>query len=249
MKRLKGSTGLSFDRRLRPLHYVQETGRDRMRSSNKNRPRNKNARKSLGNILNRVFESAGPEGKVRGTPQQIIEKYSMLSRDASTAGDRIASENFQQHAEHYTRLLAEAQREYSFRQEQAPLSQPQPQPSFTVYEEEEREPAALTTIDSDDGLDGGLVATPEGSGQAQRPAPQPVYEPAQPAAAEAPAQALPASPQEPEQRPAEAPEAGPQPRSRTRGPRRRTRHFESKGENAQAESPAEAPETSEAAAH
>ncbi|RMF35141.1 MAG: DUF4167 domain-containing protein, partial [Alphaproteobacteria bacterium] len=88
-----------------------------MRSTNKSRSRGKNGRKSLGNIVNRVFESAGPEGKVRGTPQQIIEKYLTLSRDAQTAGDRVAAENFQQHAEHYIRLLAEAQRETAARQE------------------------------------------------------------------------------------------------------------------------------------
>lgn len=70
----------------------------------------------MGNIVNRVFDSAGPEGKVRGTPQQIIEKYSLLARDAQLGGDRVAAENFQQHAEHYTRMLDEAQREQAQRQ-------------------------------------------------------------------------------------------------------------------------------------
>ena len=80
---------------------------NQMRSSQKNRgARNKNGRhKPSGNIINRVFESAGPEGKVRGTPQQIIDKYLVLARDAQTSGDRVMSENFLQHAEHYIRLL------------------------------------------------------------------------------------------------------------------------------------------------
>jgi hypothetical protein len=65
-----------------------------------------------------VFESSGPEGKVRGTPQQIIEKYSQLARDAQLSNDRVAAENFQQHAEHYTRMLGEAQREQDARREQ-----------------------------------------------------------------------------------------------------------------------------------
>jgi len=55
---------------------------------------------------------------VRGTPQQIIEKYSVLARDAQLAGDRINAENFAQHAEHYQRLLAEAQKEVAERQKQ-----------------------------------------------------------------------------------------------------------------------------------
>lgn len=74
--------------------------------------------RSVGNIINRVFDSSGPEGKVRGTPQQIIDKYNQLARDAQLGNDRVAMENFQQHAEHYLRLLAEAQREIDQRREQ-----------------------------------------------------------------------------------------------------------------------------------
>lgn len=82
-----------------------------MRSS-KSRSRSKsNRQRSVGNIINRVFDSSGPEGKVRGTPQQIIDKYLMLARDAQLSNDRVAEQNFLQHAEHYTRMLGEAQRE------------------------------------------------------------------------------------------------------------------------------------------
>jgi hypothetical protein len=91
-----------------------------MRSSNKSRSRknsNMNRRGNTGNIVNRVFDSAGPEGKVRGTPQQIIEKYQALAHDAQMSGDRIGSENFAQHAEHYARLLGNAQREIAERRE------------------------------------------------------------------------------------------------------------------------------------
>ena len=88
-----------------------------MRSS-KSRSRSKpNRSRPVGNIVNRVFDSSGPEGKVRGTPQQIIEKYIFLARDAQLSNDRVAAENFNQHAEHYTRLLAEAQRELAAEQE------------------------------------------------------------------------------------------------------------------------------------
>ena len=85
---------------------------------NKSRSRNKSSktRSNFGNIVNRVFDSSGPEGKVRGTPQQIIEKYSTLARDAQLSGDRINAENFLQHAEHYQRLLSLAQAEIAERQ-------------------------------------------------------------------------------------------------------------------------------------
>lgn len=89
-----------------------------MRSS-KSRSRNKsNRQRSLGNIVNRVFDSSGPEGKVRGTPQQIIDKYLTLARDAQLSNDRVAEQSFLQHAEHYTRMLGEAQREMAERQQQ-----------------------------------------------------------------------------------------------------------------------------------
>jgi len=41
--------------------------------------------------MNRVFDSSGPEGKVRGTPQQIIDKYNQLARDAQLSNDRVAT--------------------------------------------------------------------------------------------------------------------------------------------------------------
>lgn len=83
--------------------------------SKSNRSRNQN---SGGNVVNRVFDSSGPEGKVRGTPQQIIDKYNQLARDAQLSNDRVAAENFQQHAEHYLRLLSEAMREMEQRREE-----------------------------------------------------------------------------------------------------------------------------------
>ena len=98
-----------------------------MRSS-KSRSRSKSNRSSnnsrqVGNIVNRVFDSSGPESKVRGTPQQIIDKYNQLARDAQLSGDRVATENFQQHAEHYLRMLSDALREQAERQAQQQQNQ------------------------------------------------------------------------------------------------------------------------------
>ena len=88
-----------------------------MRSSGKSRNKNRNngRRPNPSNVINRVFDSAGPEGKVRGTPQQIIEKYQSLAHDSQLSGDRVSAENFQQHSEHYARLLLEAQKEIAER--------------------------------------------------------------------------------------------------------------------------------------
>jgi hypothetical protein len=54
---------------------------------------------------NNTYESSGPEVKVRGSAAQVLERYLAMARDASAAGDRIAAENYLQHAEHYYRVL------------------------------------------------------------------------------------------------------------------------------------------------
>ena len=44
------------------------------------------------------------EGKIRGNPQQFVEKYLTLARDAASSGDPISAENYYQYADHYYRL-------------------------------------------------------------------------------------------------------------------------------------------------
>ncbi len=51
------------------------------------------------------FESNGPDVKIRGSAQQVQEKYLALARDASSAGDWISAEAFFQYAEHYYRIV------------------------------------------------------------------------------------------------------------------------------------------------
>ena len=54
---------------------------------------------------NHVFDSNGPDVRVRGTAQQLFEKYLQLGRDATSSGDRVMAEGYFQHAEHYFRIL------------------------------------------------------------------------------------------------------------------------------------------------
>ena len=78
---------------------------------NSKRPRNNrnNQRRGSGgqggNRQPHSLDSNGPDVKIRGNPNQIFEKYSTLSRDAFTSGERILAENYAQHAEHYYRLV------------------------------------------------------------------------------------------------------------------------------------------------
>ena len=54
---------------------------------------------------NHVFDSNGPDMRLRGTAQQLFEKYLQLGRDATGSGDRVTAEGYFQHAEHYFRIL------------------------------------------------------------------------------------------------------------------------------------------------
>jgi hypothetical protein len=53
---------------------------------------------------NQAFDSNGPNVRIRGNAHQIFERYIALAREAESSGDRVAAENFYQHAEHYFRV-------------------------------------------------------------------------------------------------------------------------------------------------
>ncbi|WP_019219596.1 DUF4167 domain-containing protein [Bartonella florencae] len=79
----------------------------RVRGRNNNNNNNNNNRRGP-NPLSRNYESSGPDVKIRGNAQQIADKYISLARDAQGAGDRVMSENYLQHAEHYLRIILAA---------------------------------------------------------------------------------------------------------------------------------------------
>jgi len=169
-----------------------------MRSSKSRSRGNKNRNRPAGNIVNRVFDSNGPGSKVRGTPQQIIDKYNQLHRDAQLAGDRVDAENFAQHAEHYTRMLAEAQKEQDAKREEQERQNRERQ-AERDRERNERLKAqedasgggdapkggdqqqqhsddVIDTGASEDGQDSGLVETPESKpkrSRSRKPKPKP----------------------------------------------------------------------------
>jgi hypothetical protein len=80
----------------------------RQGQQNNKRMRNRNNRKGP-NPLTRSYESNGGDVKIRGTALHVAEKYVQLARDAQSSGDRVAGENYLQHAEHYYRIVAAAQ--------------------------------------------------------------------------------------------------------------------------------------------
>lgn len=60
-----------------------------------NRPQNRN----------QIYDSNGPDVRIRGTAHQVCEKYLALAKDASSIGDVVLAESYLQHAEHYQRII------------------------------------------------------------------------------------------------------------------------------------------------
>ena len=138
-------------------------GRSNNNNNNNNNSNNNNHRKSQ-NPLTRVYESNGPDVKIRGTASHIAEKYMQLARDGQSSGDPVAAENYFQHAEHYFRLIATAQEQ--FRQQNPYYNNPAPTPGA---------PTGAADDNYDDGDDDGqpFTAQPETGYAPQPPQAQP----------------------------------------------------------------------------
>jgi hypothetical protein len=98
-----------------------------------------------GNPRQQTFDSNGPEIRIRGNAYQVLEKYLAMARDAVTAGDRVAAENYFQHAEHYFRIINANGGDHGqngrFRQGQRPDGQDQPIEAPMPGEGEQPQPA------------------------------------------------------------------------------------------------------------
>jgi hypothetical protein len=129
-------------------------------NNNKNRMRGRNRRGH--NPMTRVYESNGPDVKIRGTAHHIAEKYAQLARDAQSSGDPVAAEGYLQHAEHYFRMIMAAQVQFA---QQNPNQQQQP---FQRPDMEGRDDY------DDDGDDSGQD---QPNGQPFQPAPQQMQRP------------------------------------------------------------------------
>ncbi len=104
--------------------------------------------------MSRVYESNGPDVKIRGNPSHIAEKYVQLARDAQSSGDPVAAENYYQHAEHYNRLIAAAQEQ--FRQQNPQLNRPETEMRADMRED---------TFDDGDESGGGDQPSIQGGGE------------------------------------------------------------------------------------
>lgn len=66
---------------------------------------NGNQQRRGGQQRMQVFDSNGPEVRIRGTAHQVTEKYLTLAKDAASSGDVVLAQSYLQHAEHYQRVI------------------------------------------------------------------------------------------------------------------------------------------------
>lgn len=88
------------------MRHGTSNRRSRNRSNNNNNRGRSNGSNGGGNNRAKVFDSNGPEVRIRGTAHQIFEKYTTLAKDANSVGDLVLAESYLQHAEHYQRMIS-----------------------------------------------------------------------------------------------------------------------------------------------
>lgn len=74
-------------------------------ANNSRRLRGRPNRKQHASPRAQVYDSHGPDCRIRGNAPQVYEKYLSLARDATSAGDRVGAESYFQFAEHYFRIM------------------------------------------------------------------------------------------------------------------------------------------------
>ena len=81
--------------------------RSRYRNNDRNFKRNgENPKFNSDFSSDSIFQRKSP-GKNNHNAPKLIEKYNDLAREAISKGDKILSENYFQHADHFARVLSE----------------------------------------------------------------------------------------------------------------------------------------------
>ena len=88
--------------------------RNNFRRNDRNFKSNNDRSKFGSNFSNGENFKRKVPGRNNHNAPKLIEKYNDLAREASSNGDKILSENYLQHADHFTRILNEKE---SFRKE------------------------------------------------------------------------------------------------------------------------------------
>ena len=81
--------------------------RNNFRRNDRNFKSNGDRNKFSNNFSNNESFQRKVPGRNNHNASKLIEKYNNLAREALSTGDKILSENYFQHADHFTRILSE----------------------------------------------------------------------------------------------------------------------------------------------
>ena len=84
--------------------------RNNFRRNDRNIKSNGDRPKFVSNYSNNDNFKRKAPGRNNHNASKLIEKYNDLAREASSNGDKILSENYLQHADHFTRILNEQEK-------------------------------------------------------------------------------------------------------------------------------------------
>ena len=115
--------------------------RNNFRRSDRNFKSNGDRPKFGSNFSNNEnFQRKAP-GRNNHNASKLIEKYNNLAREASSSGDKILSENYFQHADHFTRILNEQEKNRPIKStiEQTKLTEENKKPVVNIEDEKQKE--------------------------------------------------------------------------------------------------------------
>jgi hypothetical protein len=163
-----------------------------MRGNVDNRPR------SAASLRHQTFDSNCIDLRVRGNAWQVHEKYQALARDAQSSGDRVAAENYLQHAEHYFRIIEAINEATAVEQHQRPGGAPsgapgggvpfggQPETPTNYYGAAGVPPVTATGNPADGNVAPATPPQAQAEVQVRNPPPNPFFAPDEPEGADGP---------------------------------------------------------------
>ena len=111
--------------------------RNNFRRNDRNFKSNGDRPKFASNYSNNDNFKRKVPGRNNHNAPKLIEKYNDLAREASSNGDKILSENYLQHADHFTRILNEQEnyKKLKFAENKSPETQHESKESVDTPEE------------------------------------------------------------------------------------------------------------------
>ena len=104
--------------------FQRRPRRFRHRSNGRNN-HHRGSRDVQGKLRSNLFLNSNNKNNHRGnqSAEKLLEKYNVLAKEALSSGDKILSENYLQHADHFMRIIEDKNKNYSQTKQQTDSKQ------------------------------------------------------------------------------------------------------------------------------